>query len=294
VVGRITGAPGQCEQWQETPPFQVWAQTCREVLAAYEGLPVPATLLTPVAEQARAHAPWVIFVDEAGRRAALESWGPAARLGNMLDREPDQPHPHVLVPDLPGWGDSTPALAPYALAGWGSMDRLTAYLSCAVGDGILAQRVRCVAGLVQHLTTARGVPPARLVLIGRGLGGPVVLMAAALAPSPLGGVASWSALASFHSLAEAESYAWPAGAVLPDVLAHFDLPELVATLPGPVAVLEPLDAERRPLTAEAAQSLYGSLPSTARLVAGRADAQAAAAISWLLAQATASRNRCPD
>ena len=131
------------------------------------------------------------------------------------------------------------------------------------------------------------MPPARLVLIGRGLGGPVVLMAAALAAAPLGGVASWSALASFHSLAEAESCAWPAGAFLPDVLPHFDLPELVATLPGPVAVLEPLDAGRRPLTAEEAQSLYGPLRSTARLVAGGADGQAAAAIASLLAQATA-------
>ena len=277
AVTRVVGTPGRVMQWQETEPFQVWSQTSREVLVLVEGLEVPVTLLEPVAEYARGDAPVVIFVDEAGRGPALETWGPAARLSRMLERAPELVYPSILVPDLPGWGDTEPAMAPYAMAGWGSMDRLTAYLSCALGDGILAIRTRCAAAMVTYMIEERGVEEGRVVLVGRGLGGAVALMAAALCGHVLRGVATWSGLASFQSLTESEEYTWPAAAFLPDALAHFDLPDLVRDLAMPVAVLNPLNAVRQPMAAPEAQAAFGPIPARVVVVAapcGDADAVA--------------------
>jgi len=285
-VRRVVGTPRPLAGWQETPAVALWSQTYREVLATVEGLPVPATLLAPAAGLARPESPWLVWVDPGGRRAALESAGPAAQLSRMLERDTGDLHPHVLVPDLPGWGESTPALVPYALAGWGSMDRLTAYLSCAVGDAVLALRTRCTAALVDHLHAAFGMPYARLVLAGRGLGGAVALMAAALTPVPLGGLVAWSAPASFQDLAEAESYTWPAAAFLPDVLASFDLPEIARALPVPVAILDPRDAAGTSLAEPAARALFGELPAAGSLLLGPCSAsQALAATRSLLARA---------
>jgi len=284
AVIAIVGSPGPvaADAWKESDGFPVWMQEYREVLFRAEGLDTPATLLCPV-EAAPASRKWVIFIDDGGRRQALESNGAATQLSRMLERSPDAPHPVVLVPDLPGWGDSAPGLVPYAMAGWGSTDRLTAYLSCALGDGILAIRTRCAAALVSHVISERGVAPADVVVVGRGLGGAVALMAAALIDAHLGGVVTWSCLASFQMLAAAEHYAWPAGAFLPDVLTRFDLPELAGALPGAVQILDPLDAARQSLSATDAQALFGPMGESLRLVPQCDVAAAVAAIRELLA-----------
>ena len=279
VVGRP--APAAEGAWQESVGMPVWMQEYREALFTAEGLDMPATLLCPV-DGELAGRKWVIYIDDGGRQQALESNGAATQLSRMLERDPDAPHPVVLVPDLPGWGDTSPGLVPYAMAGWGSMDRLTAYLSCALGDGILAIRTRCAAALIRHIVAERGVDPADVVVVGRGLGGTVALMAAALIDLPVGGVVSWSCLGSFQMLAEAGEYAWPSAAFLPDVLAAFDLPELARALPRPVLILDPLDAARRSLPAAEAQALFGDSLESPRLVPECDAAAAVAAIREFL------------
>ena len=282
AVIRVVGEPGRVESWRESEPFQVWSQTSREVLAETEGLEIPATWLEPMDGFRQPDGPVVVFVDDSGRRGALESWAPPARLSRMLDRDSDLIYPSMLVPDLPGWGDTTPALAPYAMAGWGSMDRLTAYMSCTMGDGILAVRTRVAAALVRHLVESRGVEARRVVLAGRGLGGAVALMAAASLGYQLRGVATWSGLVSFQCLAEAAEYAWPAAAFLPDVLAHFDLPDLIRDLDMPVAVLNPLDALCQPTGIPQAQATLSPLPATAVLMPGCTEPEALSQLQELI------------
>ena len=282
LVTQVVGTPGPvaAHAWQESDGLPVWMQEYREALFRAEGLDIPATLLSPV-EAGPADRKWVIFIDDGGRRRALESGGPATQTSRLLERSPVDPHPVVVVPDLPGWGDSTPGLVPYALAGWGSMDRLTAYLSCALGDGILAIQTRCAAALISHVAE-RGVALANVVVVGRGLGGAVALMAAALTDAQLGGVVSWSCLGSFQMLAEAEQYAWPAGAFLPDVLTRFDLPELAASLRGSVRILDPLDAARQSLSATESQALFGPAGESLRVVPQCDSRTVVAAIQELL------------
>ena len=63
-------------------------------------------------------------------------------------------------------------------------------------------------------------------------------------------------LGSFESLAVSERYAWSPQAFLPNVLMHYDLPELVAGLRVPTLVTAPQDARQRPLEKAAAEALY--------------------------------------
>ncbi|MBT3343760.1 MAG: hypothetical protein HN712_03660 [Gemmatimonadetes bacterium] len=282
AVTEVVGSPGLASAWEMSASFQVWSQTSREVLVTAEGLDMPATWLEPMPEYARDDGPVLVLIDDAGRRAALESWNAPARLSRMLERDTDLVFPTMLVPDLPGWGDTTPALVPYAMAGWGSMDRLTAYLSCTMGDGILAIRTRCAVAIIDHLIQARGIEPGRIVMIGRGLGGPVALMAGALCSHPLRAVATWSGLVSFLSLAEADEYDWPAAGFLPDVLAQFDLPDLVRGLDCPVAVLNPLDAMSRPLSAPAAEQALGGVGESVVIAASCDDADAVLRLQELI------------
>ena len=265
-IRRVISTPISDTRWQESSAVPLWTQTFREVLFTAEGLEVPATLLRPTDDFVTSPERWLVYIDDAGRRAALESWGPAARLSQMLDRNAEILHLTILLPDLPGWGDSRPTPVPYTLTGWGSMDRLTAYLSCALGDGILAIQTRAAANLIQHLICEQNTDPGAIILIGRGLGGIAALLAGALVPG-IGGIVSWSTLARFASLAEDTEYTWPSAAFLPDVLPHFDLPEVIRSLDtAPILILDPLDARHHSLSATEADSIFAPIPETVQIV----------------------------
>jgi hypothetical protein len=63
-------------------------------------------------------------------------------------------------------------------------------------------------------------------------------------------------LAAFELLATSPAYTWPLDAFLPNVLEHYDLPELCAGLDRPVLIARPLDAEQKPLDETAARTVY--------------------------------------
>ncbi|MCK5381656.1 MAG: hypothetical protein KAJ81_09310, partial [Candidatus Latescibacteria bacterium] len=269
-------------QWEESAPFQLWMQNYHEVLFSTEQLEIPATLLRPVKKSRSEGGRWIIYLDDRGRRNALESWGPAAQLSHLFERNADAPHPTVLVPDLPGWGDSLPALTPYTLAGWGSADRFAAYLSCALGDGVLAIQSRCAANLIQYLIREKNVDPGDIILMGRGLGGVAALLSGALCEG-IGGIVCWETLGCFQFLAEEENVSWPSAAFLPDGLQFFDFPEVVRALePCPVLILNPLDAGQCSLSASEAASLFSPTGDTVRIVPGCKPADALGLIHDLI------------
>lgn len=269
----------------DSAPFPLWTQDYREALFRANGLELPATILTP-RPGFDGGGKWLVFLDDNGRRQALESNGLAARLSLFTEREPKLPHPNVLAADLPGWGDSQPALAPYALAGWGSMDRTLAYMSASLGDPVLAIQVRCAAALVRYLLYKRQVQASDIVFVGRGLGGAAALMAGALTPG-LGGIVSLEGLASFQCLAEEEDYSWPSCAFLPKVLRHFDLPDLArAPLARTILILNPTDAARAELGAAAADNWYSDSPRHLQVAHKRPPGEVVDLILGLLAAPT--------
>jgi len=263
----------------------LWTQEYREALCETEGLAMPVSLLTPVKPYLASRV--VVYLDDGGRRAALEAGGPAAQLARLFEPDPAAPRPALVVADLPGRGDSEPGLMPFATAGWGSRDRMLSYLSVALGDGILAIQVRAAVALVEAAAARLATPALHgggVALVGRGLAGAVALLAAALSPE-ISTVVSWSSLAAFGLLAESERYDWPAAAFMPNVLREIDLPELAGALAAAgkgVLLVDPLDAERRPLGPAAASELYGGGAGLPTVLPAAAGTQALAAVESFL------------
>jgi len=221
-------------------PFQVWTHYWQSILLRPEtGIELPATLLYPLDHP----RPALLHFDAQHRHRLLYRQGPLAQAVHFLE----QGHAgrSLFTVDLRGWGDSAPAMYPYELAAWGSLDRYLAYTSAALGDSIFAMRVRDALAALAYLRTRPEVDPDQITLSGCGMGGLVALHVAAL-DGRLQGVEVWDCPSRFKALLEVEAYAWPADAFVPQVLLHYDLPELVAALPCPVQINHPLDGAGKP------------------------------------------------
>ncbi|MCL5998922.1 MAG: acetylxylan esterase [Chloroflexi bacterium] len=226
-------------------PFRVWTHHWQQLLLQLEeNIDLPATYLYPAGVTSPSSAA-ILHFDDAGRNRHLYRQGILAEAVNFLDR--DAQTAAVLSVDLRGWGDSSPAMYPYELAGWGSIDRTLAYMSNALGDPLMAMRVRDGLAALAILRARPEVDPARIVLSGCGLGGIIAMHVAAI-DAQVSGVVTWDSLVSFMSLLESEHYTWPADVFMPNVLLHYDLPELAAAIPAPVYVCNPLDAAGNHLT----------------------------------------------
>jgi hypothetical protein len=210
-------------------PFQVWAHDWRSVMLRPEpGIELPATLLTTRRDET---APAILHFDDGGRHRLLARGGPLTAACRFIER--DRPVFNLLSVDLRGWGDTAPGLYPYELASWGSIDRYLAYATAALGDPIMAMRIRDALAALAWLRTFPTVDPDRIVLTGCGLGGLVALHAAAIDGTECG-VLLWDGLSSFRSLIASEHYSWPADAFLPNALKHYDLPDLAGAVAAPV------------------------------------------------------------
>jgi dienelactone hydrolase len=211
-------------------PFRVWSHDWRAVLLQPEpGIELPATLLT-AREVQRGAA--VLHFDDAGRHRLLYRQGPLAVLRFS---DADRSGLHLLTVDLRGWGDTAPAMHPYEIACWSGLDRYMAYATAALGDPVMGMRTRDALAALAWLRSRAEADPDRVVLSGCGLGALVALQAAAVV-GDIAGVVLWNTLSSFRSLIAAQSYPWPAETFVPNVLCHFDLPELAASVPAPVRV----------------------------------------------------------
>jgi len=217
-------------------PFLVWTHRWQQILLKPEpGIELPATFLCGAARPTGA----ILHFDDQHRDRLLERHGILMRALGFLDgRESESPH-SLLSVDVRGWGDTKPALYPYELAGWGGIDRFVAYISAALGDPLMAQRVRDGLAALDYLRSRPEVDPAKIVVTGCGLGGIVALHVAAIGGAH--GVVTWDAPISFKTLLEADKYTWPADAFWPNALVHSDLPELALSLTFPTAILNPRD-----------------------------------------------------
>lgn len=225
--------------------FRVWTHAWQPVMLRPEpGIELPATFLRPWEKE---HAPTILHFDDAGRHRLLHR-------GGLLARAIQSETFGLLTVDLRGWGDTSPAMYPYEITGWGGLDRYLTYASAALGDGILAMRIRDGLAALAWLRARPETAPDRIVITGNGLGGIVALHVAAI-DGLAAGVVTWDSLVSFRSLIETEHYPWPADAFLPGVLRCYDLPELAAALSCPVRLMAARDGAGAPLTLSACEAL---------------------------------------
>ena len=224
-------------------PTQVWAHYLQELMLTPEpGIELPSTLLYPLQQQPRSGA--VLFFDDRGRWTELRQQKVLADLAHFLQTESRQAS--VLTVDVRGWGDSEAADLPYEIAAWGHSSRWISYVSAALGDPILAMRIRDGLSALAYLRARPEIDPAKIVVGGYGMGG-VLAQHIAVLEEELAGVFTIQAPATLLCLAEAKTYAWSQEAFLPNVLIYYDLPELYSVLKMPALAVNPLDAEKKML-----------------------------------------------
>lgn len=226
-----------------------WLSDVEELLLSHEGeVDLPATALWPHTGGASGGA-WggLAVFDDRGRWAPMARSGWVAQASGHLDRGAAR-GVAVLSVDLRGWGDTAPAPGPYDLAGWSGPERWPSYVSGALGDGLLAQRARDAAATCRWLMAQQGVDPRRMVVAGRGLGGVVALLAAAMIEH-VAGVVCIDTPASIEAVVGEPRYGWGVDVFMPRMLEFLDLEPLAEAL-APVLWVRPRDAQGRALREE--------------------------------------------
>lgn len=232
-------------------PLKMWVHTFQELnLRAGAAWELPAMLVRPP----RAEAGLLIFFDDRGRWTALHQWGWLNRVAGVFQRNPESLA--VLSVDLPGWGDTRPQPSPFDVVGWGGVDRWTGYVSAAIGESMMAMRLRDAVRVIDLAVRTWKVPAHRIVVGGHGVGANVAGLAACL-HGALGGVLLVEPLAEFASLATAAKPIWPHDAYFPGILKAVDLPEALALQPAPTLVIGPRDAAGRHLGEKARKIFRG-------------------------------------
>jgi len=246
----------------------LWSQGYSEALARVDSLDIPLSVFRPWPPIRQRMS--VLYLDDRGRKHAMESSGEATQLSRMFERDDSLPFPGLYVADLPGWGESEPMMTPYQTTGWGSMDRILSYLSYGNGDGILGILARCAARLANEIACRHALPAASTVIVGRGLGGVVAILAGSIVELPISLVAIETP-ASFRTLLEAEHYHWPSLSFLPGALPHFDLPEVVTELEDDgrrVLIVNPKDGEGQTMDTDEATDLFRTVEVASEVAEG--------------------------
>ena len=137
----------------------------------------------------------------------------------LLAAEPDRP---LVACDVRGIGESMPDTCgenqffnPYG------SDYFGAVHSLMLDDPLPAQRTRDLLGVLEWLAS---YGYAEVHLAAKGWGAIPATFAAVASPRVVQ-VTLKNALSAYSAIAESEDYAWPVSSFLPNVLAHFDLPD---------------------------------------------------------------------
>ncbi len=243
-----------------TEPFQIWVHDWQQVLLESEAdIELPATF---VSARNGKPGPILLHFDDKGRDRLLAHQGILAEAIDLLNR--DIQVGNVFTVDLRGWGDSSPALYPYEIPSWGGQDRFFAYATAALGDSIMAMRIRDGLRTLAYVRSLSHCQEGQVVISGCGLGGMVAQHVATI-DGNTSGLITWESLYSLETLLAAEQYDWPADTFVPNILLQYDLPDLTSSLSCPVRILLPLDAMRDTFSDEILETRQKSSPSNVRI-----------------------------
>ncbi len=239
----------------ETGPLtQIWVHYLQEILLRPEpGIELPATFMFPMDTTTKSGA--ILFFDDRDRWTELRTQNYLAEACDFLKR--GQVVSSVFTVDLRGWGDTESADMPYDVASWAHKERWASFVSAAMGDHILAQRIRDGLSALAYLRTRPEIDASRIVVAGHGLGAVVAQHVAAF-DGNVAGLACDEPFPAFQILATSENFTWSVEAFLPQVLKYYDLPDLLGSLKIPVLIFNPLDANQKLLSIDDAEKMYQS------------------------------------
>jgi cephalosporin-C deacetylase-like acetyl esterase len=177
----------------------------------------------------------------------------------------------VVSIDVRGIGETKPHHAesggpgPYHHVG--DTETTMQYMAWEMNESLLGMRVQDVMRGVDYTLSRPYVDRGGVRVIGKGMGALWTLFAAAL-DSRIRGVVCDEGLLSYRTLASADRYLHGASVMIPEVLKHFDLPQVAALASKPPALLDPVDAMKARVDPETARGVYGAV---AKVASRRAD-----------------------
>lgn len=182
-------------------------------LEVEKGLHIPALLYLPSGEGKK---PAVVFASSDGKGSSTlgESALGLARKGNV-----------VLAVDPRGMGEAAPAPKK---GGYSSMYQLAAR-TWLLGESLAGMQVNDVLSAFRYLRNRSEVKPDQITVHGQGTAGPIVLFAAAV-DRRIAGVTTERSIRSYEDLAQADVYKGMESLIIPGILEHLDLPELVSLI----------------------------------------------------------------
>jgi cephalosporin-C deacetylase-like acetyl esterase len=214
------------------------------------GIYLPAWVFVPDKRGADRSA--ILYIDERGKEAEALEFGALEELtqaGNL-----------VVAVDVRGIGETKPAHPDDAGCGrFGHVDDAETtmqYIAWEMNESLFGMRVQDVVRSVDCTAGRADADPARVRVIGRGMGALWVLFAAAL-DARISQAICEGGLLSYHTLASADRYLHGASIFIPDVLLDFDLPQVAASLVDRRLVLvAPVDAMKSPTDPDLALTAY--------------------------------------
>lgn len=140
------------------------------------------------------------------------------------------------------------------------------YNSLRIGKTPLGQRILDVTKAVDYLASRSEVDGSRVSAIGHGLGGLIVLYAAAL-DERIASVAATRSLLSYEAVVENELYTHRFPTFAPGLLRDFDLPEVAAMVaPRPLLLANPVDQVHRIAPPSDVEKTYNPTATAYKLV----------------------------
>lgn len=166
----------------------------------------------------------------------------------------------VIAADVRGSGATRAAdISRLSAGGYGQlfdMDTRAAYAAWSMDSSLLGMRVLDVVRCVDYTAQREGVDMRRLHLIGKGRAALWCLLAAVF-DDRIANLICTGGLLSYRTLAMADRYLYAADVFIPDILHHFDLPEIAATIaPRPLVFIKPMDGLKKAVALQQAEEAY--------------------------------------
>jgi cephalosporin-C deacetylase-like acetyl esterase len=220
------------------------------------GIYIPTWVFVPDRRGADRSA--ILYVSERGKESeALEFMllEDLALCGNL-----------VISVDVRGIGETKPHHAESERGLYSHVadaDTTMQYMAWEMNESLTGMRVQDIIRSIDYSLSREDVDRSGVRAIGKGMGALWVMFAAAL-DSRISHAVCEGGLLSYRALASSDRYLHNSSIMLPDVLKHFDLPQVAAAAGKRVVVVDPVDAMKSPVDLETARKVYDSNPVPAR------------------------------
>ncbi|MGH9631071.1 MAG: alpha/beta hydrolase family protein, partial [Bryobacteraceae bacterium] len=220
-LSKRSGVPASSQENSGSDSNARWTKF---LLETEPGIRVPVVLFTPEGEGKR---PAMLYVNAAGKSADMAAIHKLVQKGNV-----------VVAVDPRGWGESAPEKRSRGY----SPDWQLAQRAMLIGKPLVGMQVFDVLRVFDYVVSRPEIDAAQISITGVGHGGVVALYAGALEPR-IASVTSQNAVASYMTVARADTHSEMIGIVVPGVLRNFDLPDVAAAIsPRPLQIVSARDA----------------------------------------------------